>query len=88
MEHYTLRAREPFTADRGKCIVDPNHMGGFNVRPSHFLPHLFHCSMHPQACRGSCPVYSILTADWTAKSVFAACPMPLLLKTLPGMLMW
>ncbi len=33
MEHYTLRAREPFTPDRGKCMVDPNHMAGFNVRP-------------------------------------------------------
>ncbi len=33
MEHYTYRAREGFTGDRGKCMVDPNHMGGFNVRP-------------------------------------------------------
>ena len=31
MEHYTLRSREPFTADRGKSMVDPDHMGGFNV---------------------------------------------------------
>lgn len=37
MEHYTYRAREPFTADRGKCMIDPNHMGGFNVR--HYIPY-------------------------------------------------
>ena len=36
MEHYTLRSREPFTEDRGKCMVDPDHLGGFNVsRLSH-----------------------------------------------------
>ena len=34
MEHYTLRAREAFTEDRGKCMVDPNHMAGFNVSAS------------------------------------------------------
>ena len=34
MEHYTYRSREPFTEDRGKCMVDPDHLGGFNVRPS------------------------------------------------------
>lgn len=37
MEHYTYRSREPFTGDRGKCMIDPNHMGGFNV--SHHTPH-------------------------------------------------
>ena len=31
MEHYTLRSREPFTADRGKSMIDPDHLGGFNV---------------------------------------------------------
>ena len=31
MEHYTLRSREPFTKDRGKCMVDPEQLGGFNV---------------------------------------------------------
>lgn len=36
MEHYTLRSREPFTKDRGKCMVDPDYLGGFNVsRLSH-----------------------------------------------------
>ena len=33
MEHYTFRSRDPFTKDRGKCMVDPDHLGGFNVRP-------------------------------------------------------
>lgn len=31
MEHYTFRSREPFTEDRGKCMIDPDHIGGFNV---------------------------------------------------------
>lgn len=37
MEHYTLRSREPFTEDRGKSMIDPDHMGGFNVRPFMFI---------------------------------------------------
>ena len=39
MEHYTYRSREPFTEDRGKCMVDPDHLGGFNVRPLCFRMH-------------------------------------------------
>ena len=31
LEHYTLRAIEPFTDDRGKCMVHPEHMAGFQV---------------------------------------------------------
>ena len=31
MEHYTFRSREPFTEDRGKSMIDPDHIGGFNV---------------------------------------------------------
>ena len=44
MAAYTLRSREPFTEDRGKCMVDPDHMAGFNVSarsPVHIS--LCHC---------------------------------------------
>ena len=34
LEHYTLRAIEPFTDDRGKCMVHPEHMAGFQVTPA------------------------------------------------------
>ena len=38
MAAYTLRARDPFTEDRGKCMVDPDHMAGFNVRAAAAAP--------------------------------------------------
>ena len=59
MEHYTYRSREPFTEDRGKCMVDPDHLGGFNVRPfcshMHRLTHL-HKSSTLMGDQGKCMV--------------------------------
>ena len=50
MEHYTYRSREPFTEDRGKCMVDPDHLGGFNVRP--FCPRM-HGPMRSKGTRAN-----------------------------------
>jgi hypothetical protein len=33
LEHYTMRAFVPFNSDRGKCLVHPEHMAGFQARP-------------------------------------------------------
>lgn len=58
MEHYTYRAREAFTGDRGKCMVDPNHMGGFNVRPP---PTVF---QHPTS-QAFAPLWPVKTEDFS-----------------------
>eukprot|EP00884_Botryococcus_braunii_P010128 jgi/Botrbrau1/19116/Bobra.0077s0029.1 len=31
LRHYSLRATNPFQNDRGKCIIDPNRMAGYQV---------------------------------------------------------
>ena len=59
MEHYTYRSREPFTEDRGKCMVDPDHLGGFNVPPFHSCLQSLVCPDHRSTFtgdRGKCTV--------------------------------